>query len=87
MTIKEKLIQEVENISESLSAETLDLVLFLKYRYAEKKITTEEKDNILASQTAYLSCDYLSLDQYEVNFVRSIVQERRAIAMPSVIFN
>jgi hypothetical protein len=36
MTIKEKLIQEVENVSESLLAETLDFVLFLKSRYVEE---------------------------------------------------
>jgi hypothetical protein len=31
----------------------------------EEEITTEEKENILSSQTAYLSGDYLTLDQYE----------------------
>lgn len=67
MTIKEKLIQEVENVSEALLAETLDFVLFLKSRYVEEEITTEEKENILSSQTAYLSGDYLTLDQYEAN--------------------
>ena len=58
MTIKEKLIQEVENVSESLLAETLDFVLFLKSRYVEEETTSEEKENILSSQTAYLSGDY-----------------------------
>ena len=67
MTIKEKLIQEVENVSESLLAETLDFVLFLKSRYVEEEITTEEKENIRSSQIAYLSGDYLTLDQYEAN--------------------
>jgi len=67
MTIKEKLIQEVENVSESLLAETLDFVLFLKSRYVEEETTSEEKENIRSSQIAYLSGDYLTLDQYEVN--------------------
>jgi hypothetical protein len=67
MTIKEKLIQEVENVSESLLAETLDFVLFLKSRYVEEETTSEEKENILSSQIAYLSGDYLTLDQYEAN--------------------
>ena len=67
MTIKEKLIQEVENVSESLLAETLDFVLFLKSRYVEEETTSEEKENIRSSQTAYLSGDYLTLDQYEAN--------------------
>jgi hypothetical protein len=65
MTIKEKLIQEVENVSESLLAETLDFVLFLKSRYVEEETTSEEKENIRSSQIAYLSGDYLTLDQYE----------------------
>jgi hypothetical protein len=65
VTIKEKLIQEVEDISESLLAETLDFVLFLKSRYVEEETTSEEKENIRSSQTAYLSGDYLTLDQYE----------------------
>jgi hypothetical protein len=69
MTTKEKLIQEVENISESLLAETFDFVLFLKSRYVEEEITPEEKENILSSQTVYLSGDYLTLDQYEANQV------------------
>jgi hypothetical protein len=67
MTIKEKLIQEVENVSESLLAETLDFVLFLKSRYVEQETTPEEKENIRSSQIAYLSGDYLTLDQYETN--------------------
>ena len=67
MTIKEKLIQEVKNISESLLADSLDFVLFLKSRYVEEETTSEEKENILSSQTAYLSGDYLTLDQYEAN--------------------
>ncbi len=65
MTIKEKLIQEVENVSESLLAEILDFVLFLKSRYVEEETTSEEKENIRSSQIAYLSGDYLTLDQYE----------------------
>ena len=65
MTIKEKLIQEVENVSESLLAETLDFVLLLKSRYVEEETTSEEKENIRSSQIAYLSGDYLTLDQYE----------------------
>ncbi len=67
MTIKEKLIQEVENVSESLLAETLDFVLFLKSRYVEEETTSEEEENIRSSQIAYLSGDYLTLDQYEAN--------------------
>jgi hypothetical protein len=57
MTIKEKLIQEVENISESLLAETLDFVMFLKSRHLDEETTPEEREDMLTSQTAYLSGD------------------------------
>ncbi len=67
MTIKEKLIQEVEAFPDALLAEALDFVLFLKTRYIDAEITTEEQDTILASQTAYEIGDYLTLEQYASN--------------------
>lgn len=67
MTPKEQLIQEVEAFPESLLAEALDFVLFLKARYIDTEVTTEEQDTILASQAAYEQGDYLTLEQYETN--------------------
>ncbi|MCX5935172.1 MAG: hypothetical protein NTU99_10410 [Pseudanabaena sp. LacPavin_0818_WC45_MAG_42_6] len=67
MTIKEQLIQEVEAFPDALLAEALDFVLFLKTRYIDTEITTEEQDTILASQTAYELGDYLTLEQYASN--------------------
>jgi hypothetical protein len=67
MTIKEQLIQEVESFPDALLAEALDFVLFLKTRYIDTEITTEELDTILASQTAYELGDYLTLEQYASN--------------------
>ena len=69
MTIKEKLIQEVEVFPDALLAEALDFVLFLKTRYIDAEITTEEQDTILASQAAYELGDYLTLEQYASNQV------------------
>ncbi|TYQ26144.1 DUF2281 domain-containing protein [Pseudanabaena sp. UWO311] len=69
MTIKEQLIQEVELFPDALLAEALDFVLFLKTRYIDTEITTEEQDTILASQTAYELGDYLTLEQYASNQV------------------
>ena len=67
MTIKEQLIQEVEAFPDTLLAEALDFVLFLKTRYINAEITTEEQDTILTSQTAYELGDYLTLEQYASN--------------------
>jgi hypothetical protein len=67
MTIKEQLIQEVESFPDVLLAEALDFVLFLKTRYIDTEITTEEQDTILASQIAYELGDYLTLEQYASN--------------------
>ena len=67
MTLKEQLIQEVEAFPDALLAEALDFVLFLKTRYIDTEVTTEEQETILASQTAYEQGDYLTLEQYEAN--------------------
>lgn len=69
MTIKEQLIQEVETFPDTLLAEALDFVLFLKTRYLDSEITTEEQDTILSAQSAYEQGDYLTLEQYEANQV------------------
>ncbi len=67
MTIKEQLIQEVETFPDALLSEALDFVLFLKTRYLDTEITTEEQDTILASQSAYELGEYLTLEQYEAS--------------------
>ena len=72
MTIKEQLIQEVEAFPDALLSEALDFVLFLKTRYLDPEITTEEKAEILAAQTAYKLEDYLTLEQYEASQVWAI---------------
>ena len=67
MTIKELLIQEVETFPDALLAEALDFVLFLKNRYINTEVSTEEQNTILASQSAYELGDYLTLEQYEAS--------------------
>ena len=67
MTLKEKLIQEVDAFPDALLAQILDFVLFLKTRHLETDITSEEQETILASQAAYKQGDYLTLEQYESN--------------------
>jgi hypothetical protein len=67
MTLKEQLIQEIEQIPDDLLSQLLDYILFLKERYInqEEEITEEEKAMITASQAAYESGDYMTLDEYE----------------------
>jgi hypothetical protein len=67
MTLKEQLIQEIEQIPDTLLSELLDFLLFIKERHIENDITEEEKANIISSQLAYQEGDYLTLDEYEAS--------------------
>ncbi|MEA5512284.1 DUF2281 domain-containing protein [Crocosphaera sp. UHCC 0190] len=67
MTIKEQLIKEIEHIPDTLLGQLLDYVLFLKERHIEEEISEEERDNIIASESAYQSGDYLTLEEYEAS--------------------
>lgn len=67
MTLKEQLIQEIEQIPDDLLSKLLDYLICLKEGQIdeEEEITEEEKDMIAASQVAYDLGDYISLDEYE----------------------
>jgi len=66
MSIKEQLIQEIEQTPEHLISELLDFLLFIKQRYnCEDEITEEEKINIAISLQDYQVGDYISLEEYE----------------------
>ena len=67
MDIKEKLIEEIDQIPESLLSQLLDYALFIKARYLEEDITDEEKANIVASQSDYEAGDYMTLEEYEIS--------------------
>jgi hypothetical protein len=65
MTTKEQLMNEIEDFPEFLMIELLNFLLFLKDRYADEIVTSEEEANILEARTAYLAGDYMTIDQYE----------------------
>lgn len=67
MTLKEQIIQEIEQIPDSLLSQLLDFLLFIKVRHTEEDLTDEERACIVASQAAYQEGDYLTLEEYEVS--------------------
>lgn len=67
MTLKQQLIEEIEEIPEPLISQLLDYVLFLKGRYVEEDISKEEEINILQSLKDYEAEDYLTLEEYEAS--------------------
>ena len=67
MTLKQQLIEEIEEIPEPLISQLLDYVLFLKQRHLEDDITKEEEINILQSLKDYEAGDYITLEEYEAS--------------------
>lgn len=65
MTLKQQLLQEIEQIPDPLLAQLLDFLLFIKERHSEEDITEQEHANIIAAQNAYQAGDYLTLEEYE----------------------
>ena len=61
MTLKDQLIQEIEDIPESLISQVFDFVLFIKEKYNEEEITEQEHLNILNSLKEYKAGDYTTL--------------------------
>ncbi|MHC5936423.1 hypothetical protein [Nostoc sp.] len=47
MTAREQLIQEIEQVSDSLVEEVLDFLLFIKGRQAQKNSTSDDEKSIL----------------------------------------
>jgi hypothetical protein len=66
MTVKERLINEIDHFPEVLLDEVLDFLLFIKIRHTEE-VTLEEQKSMIASQTAYHLGEYVTLDQYEIS--------------------
>jgi hypothetical protein len=73
MTIKQQLIQEIEQAPDFLLRQLLDFLLFLKQRHntieIETDITEEEAQTIVASQLAYEAGDSVTLEEYEMSQV------------------
>ena len=65
MTIKEQLLQEIEQAPDPLVSQLLDFLLFIKERHIEEEITEEEQANIIASLKDYQEGNYLTLEEYE----------------------
>ncbi|MEG3438961.1 DUF2281 domain-containing protein [Pannus brasiliensis CCIBt3594] len=62
MTLKDRLIREIEQIPDSLLSRILDYAIFLKERYGEEEVTEEERESIAASESDYRSGDYEPLE-------------------------
>ena len=65
MTLKEQLLQEIEQAPAPLILQLLDFLLFIKERHVEEEITETEKVNIIASLKDYQEGNYLTLEEYE----------------------
>jgi len=65
MTLKEQLLQEIEQAPDPLVSQLLDFLLFIKERHLEEEITEEEQVNIIASLKDYQEGNYLTLEEYE----------------------
>jgi hypothetical protein len=65
MTIKEQLLQEIEQAPDPLVSQLLDFLLFIKERHLEEEITETEQANIIASLKDYQEGNYLTLEEYE----------------------
>ncbi len=64
MTIREKLIQEIEQTPDILLNELLNFLLFTKERYEGDDITPEEHEEIMEAQEAYASGNYVTLQEF-----------------------
>jgi hypothetical protein len=65
MTLKEQLLQEIEQAPDPLVSQLLDFLLFIKERHIEEEITEEEQANIITSLKDYQEGNYLTLEEYE----------------------
>jgi hypothetical protein len=65
MTIKEQLLQEIEQAPDLLVLQLLDFLLFIKERHIEEEITEEEQANIIASLKDYQEGNYLTIEEYK----------------------
>lgn len=65
MTIKEQLLQEIEQAPDPVVSQLLDFLLFIKERHIEEEITEEEQANIIASLKDYQEGNYLTIEEYK----------------------
>jgi len=65
MTVKDELIQILEQSPESLLQEVLDFALHLQEKYDSGELTESEKIQIAEARKAYAAGDYVTLEDYE----------------------
>ena len=63
MTVKERLLQEIEQLSDDSLAELLTVVLLIKERQDKEDISEEEKANIIQARLDYEAGDYVTLEE------------------------
>ena len=67
INLKEQLVQEIDQITESLLSQLLDFALFIKARCREDEISKMERANITAAKLDYEAGDYITFEEYEAN--------------------
>lgn len=77
MTIKERLLQEIEEMPDDSLAELLDVALLIKQRQDEEEISEEEKANMIQSRLDYEAGDYMTLEEAENSFPSNLPAPER----------
>jgi hypothetical protein len=65
MTVKDQLMQIIEQSPESLLEEVLNFTLLLQEKYDAEELTQWEQVQIAEARKAYEAGDYMTLEEYE----------------------
>lgn len=65
MTVKDQLMQIIEQLPESLLQEVLNFTLLLQEKYDAEELTQWEQVQIAEARKAYEAGDYMTLEEYE----------------------
>ena len=65
MTVKDQLMQIIEQLPESLLQEVLNFTLLLQEKYDAGELTQWEQVQIAEARKAYEAGDYMTLEEYE----------------------
>ena len=77
MTVKERLLQEIEQLSDDSLAELLRVVFLIKERRDEEEILEEEKAKIIQARLDYEAGDSMTLDEFENSFSDNLPTSER----------
>ncbi|MFN9174622.1 MAG: hypothetical protein ACK58N_08945 [Synechocystis sp.] len=68
MTVKDRLLQEIEQLPDHLLTDLLvNIALLIKQRQDEEEISEEEKANMIESRLAYEAGDYMTIEEFEAS--------------------